>query len=171
LQAQAGARVATHTWWAGIGPSVPTKSVSYRTVALAGLRLGYPIPLPRHHLFPLDSFWEYEIEVPQVFVIVQPASAVAIGGAPIGFRFVTLGHARIRPFIGGLASVLYASRNIPEGASRLNFSPEGEVGVTVGRDPRHSWNVELRYIHISNASIFRHNPGVNGLLFMLGWTR
>lgn len=159
------------TLWAGGGPSVPTGSVSYRTAAFASL--AYTIPLHFWHFGQhdglLDGFWEYQTELP-VYAIFQKRTALAIGYTPIGFRYVMHAHRRIRPFIGGLAGLLYATRSIPDGASRFNFSPQAEIGVSIGARAHHLWNIEMRYAHISDAGLHHPNPGLNTLLVLAGYT-
>jgi hypothetical protein len=162
-------RVPTTAWFAGGGPSVPTASVGYRTLGFAAFHLAYPIPLPHRSDWIADGFWEYQMEIP-LYAVIQIKSAVAIGYTPIGFRYVTRAHRRVRPFVGGYAGMLFATSSVPEVGSRLNFSPQGEVGVEIGAGPRRAWQIEMRYVHISNAGLFHPNPGVNSLLFLLGRT-
>jgi len=159
------------TLWMGGGPSVPTGSVSYRTAAFASL--GYVTPLHFWHFGQhtgfLDGFWEYQTEFP-VYAVFQKHMALAIGYTPIGFRYVMHAHQRIRPFIGGLAGLLYATRNIPDGASRFNFSPQAEIGLSMGNESHRIWNLEVRYIHISDAGLHHPNPGLNTVLVLAGYT-
>ena len=155
----------------GAGPSVPTSSVSYRTAAFAAL--GYSTPLRFWHFGRndgwLDGFWEYQTEIP-VYAVFQKHSAVAIGYTPIGFRYVMHAHQRFRPFIGGLAGMLYSNRRIPDGAFRLNFSPQAEIGLSFGSRSHQFWNIEMRYAHISDAGLHHPNPGVNTILVLAGYT-
>jgi hypothetical protein len=154
-----------------MGPSVPTSSVSYRTAAFASL--GYSVPLHFWYFGRndgwLDGFWEYQTEIP-VYAVFQKHSAFAIGYTPIGFRYVMHAHQRIRPFIGGLAGLLYATRRIPDGASRFNFSPQAEIGLSIGSHAHQFWNIEMRYAHISDAGLHHPNPGVNTILLLAGYT-
>lgn len=159
------------TVWMGGGPSVPTGSVSYRTAAFASL--AYTVPLHFWHFGQhtglLDGFWEYQTEFP-LYAVFQTHSAVAIGYTPIGFRYVMHAHQRVRPFIGGLAGLLVASHRIPDGASRFNFSPQAEIGVSIGSRAHRIWNVEMRYAHISDAGLHHPNPGLNTILLLAGYT-
>lgn len=157
-------------WWGG-GPSVPTQSVSFRSLGFAALRYSTPLRFGgfgKHDGF-LDGFWEYQTEL-TTYAVFQQQSAVALGYSPIGFRYVMRAHRRVRPFIGGLAGLLYASQPIPEIATRFNFSPQAEFGMTVGNDVHGSWSMEVRYAHISNAGISHPNPGINSILFLAGYT-
>lgn len=159
------------TLWMGGGPSIPTGSVSYRSLGFVSL--AYSTPLRCQHFGEhdglLDGFWEYQTEIP-VYAVFQRQPSLAIGYSPIGFRYVMHAHNRVRPFIGGLAGMLYATRRIPNGASRFNFSPQAEFGVSVGSGAHRVWNIELRYEHISDAGLHHPNPGLNSVLFLAGYT-
>ncbi|MGD0830199.1 MAG: acyloxyacyl hydrolase [Terracidiphilus sp.] len=57
------------------------------------------------------------------------------------------------------------------GTSVINFTPQVGAGVNVFNRPKHSINLALKAIHISNASLGDHNPGLNQTLqFSLGYS-
>jgi hypothetical protein len=43
----------------------------------------------------------------------------------------------------------------------INFTPQVGVGVNIFNRPKHSVNFAIKAIHISNASLGDHNPGLN----------
>jgi hypothetical protein len=45
--------------------------------------------------------------------------------------------------------------------SVINFTPQVGAGVNIFNRPRHSANIAMKVIHISNASLGDHNPGLN----------
>lgn len=159
------------TLWFGGGPSIPTGSVSYRSVGFIALSYSTPLRFwwfgQRDGLF--DGFWEYRSELP-LYAVFENKTALGIGYTPIGFRYIMRAHRRIRPFVGGLAGMLYASERIPDGAAQYNFSPQAEFGVSVGNSVHGSWSVEARYVHISDAGLHHPNPGINSVLILAGYT-
>jgi hypothetical protein len=60
--------------------------------------------------------------------------------------------------------MLGTSENVPIGGSQFNFTPQAGVGFTfdVGNDRRAV--VGVKWHHISNASLYRNNPGRDSIL-------
>lgn len=154
------------TIWVGAGPSIPTPTVGFRRVLMASVQMGYPM-----HPFGgrLPGHWDYEMELP-VLLVSQHPTALAVSASPIGFRYTGRAGHRLRPFVGGMAGVVYSSEPVPSRASRLNFSPQAEFGFDWGRRQDRGWSAAIRYIHISNAGLNHPNPGLNSLLFIVGYS-
>ncbi len=87
------------------------------------------------------------------------------------YNFVRQGRWRAG-FLAGVGAVI-TDTELPEGTSRLNFSPQ--VGAALQRRITSDFGiaVEYRFIHISNASLAERNPGLNSHAGMLGlvWRR
>ncbi len=64
--------------------------------------------------------------------------------------------------------MLGSTHNVPADGSQFNFTPQAGFGVTfdVGQDRR--WIVGVRWHHISNASLYQHNPGRDSVLMYTG---
>jgi len=57
------------------------------------------------------------------------------------------------------------------GTSVINFTPQAGAGVNVFNRPNHSVNFAMKVIHISNATLGDHNPGLNQTLqFSAGYS-
>jgi len=57
------------------------------------------------------------------------------------------------------AGLMATSENIPIDGSKFNFTPRAGVGVTVAVSDHVRWIVGAGWHHISNANVFRDNPG------------
>jgi hypothetical protein len=94
------------------------------------------------------------------------------GFTPIDLKWNFTRGRRVVPFAEVAAGLLWTNVNIPPGdTSQLNFTPGGGGGmhIFVKRDRAITWT--LRAVHISNASLGNHNPGVNASVqASLGYT-
>lgn len=91
---------------------------------------------------------------------------VAEGMSPVGFQWNFRPRTRLQPFVVGHGGYLYSSKSIPvDGAGSFNFTFDLGAGVEWFRTARHSWRIEYRYHHISNAGTTNQDPGIdNGVL-------
>lgn len=78
---------------------------------------------------------------------------------------------KIVPYFLAAGGVIWSTDYVPPGnTSKINFTESPGVGLQYFVRPRRSINCELRAAHLSNASLGRHNPGVNSsLLFSVGY--
>jgi len=79
---------------------------------------------------------------------------------------------KIVPFAGVDGGVLLTTRDMPEpDTSVVNFASGVEFGAHFFRSEKHAITLTGHVLHISNASIGNHNPGLNTTLhFRLGYT-
>jgi hypothetical protein len=115
--------------------------------------------------------FEYAVEVIPLFVVFQQQERTA------GFAFTPLlmkwdclkpdGQPRMFLEIG--AGTAFTSSPVPIGASRFNFTPQTGIGFYFGSRTNRAVSLELKYIHISNAGLYRHNPGINTVHILLGY--
>ena len=77
------------------------------------------------------------------------------------------------PFVQAGSGMLFTTEQVPAGTSRFNFTPQGGFGLYWFQWPRTAITMGVRYHHISNAEITRHNPRRNSLFFLAGisWWR
>jgi lipid A 3-O-deacylase len=69
------------------------------------------------------------------------------------------------PYFLAQTGYLWSSRNVPAGdTSQDNFLSGAGVGLHHFFRPGRSINIGLRALHLSNASIGNHNPGINATL-------
>lgn len=79
---------------------------------------------------------------------------------------------RVVPFFEAIGGVILTNKDFPPGdTASINFNSGAGIGVNVFTRERRSISFDVRALHISNASIGNHNPGVNaGLQFTIGYT-
>jgi hypothetical protein len=84
------------------------------------------------------------------------------GAMPVILKWNFTSRRRIVPFAEVLGGLLWTKVNIPPGdTSQINFTPGGGGGMHMFIKPNHAITWTLRIVHISNASLGNHNPGVN----------
>jgi hypothetical protein len=79
---------------------------------------------------------------------------------------------KLAPFFKAIGGVVFTNKNFPPGdTAQVNFNSGAGVGVNVFTRKTRSVAFDVRALHISNASIGNHNPGINASLqFTLGYT-
>jgi lipid A 3-O-deacylase len=111
---------------------------------------------------------EYAIDVIPVFVVLQQGGEVyGAGISPVALKWNFRPRRRIIPYVEAGSGAVFTNEPTPPGTSRTNFITSGAVGAHFLR-PGHSWNIEVRYMHISNAGIARSNPGLNAIQLRVG---
>jgi lipid A 3-O-deacylase len=88
-----------------------------------------------------------------------------IGVNPLILKWnFTSGHKTV-PYFLAQTGFLWSSRNVPPGdTSQDNFVSGAGIGLHHFFRPDRSFNIDLRALHLSNASIGNHNPGINASL-------
>jgi lipid A 3-O-deacylase len=115
--------------------------------------------------------FEYAVEVITLFLVFQQTTRTA------GFSFTPLlmkwdclrTNGQPRMFLEVGAGMAFTSSQVPIGASRFNFTPQTGIGFYFGSRTNRAASLELKYIHISNAGLYRHNPGINTVDILLGF--
>lgn len=74
----------------------------------------------------------------------------------------------LHPVVRAGAGILYASREVPPGETRLNFSLLVGIGVDFDISKRIQLAPEYRLHHVSNANTGPVNPGINNHTFIFG---
>jgi lipid A 3-O-deacylase len=79
---------------------------------------------------------------------------------------------KIAPFAGADGGVIFTSKDMPQpDTAVVNFASGVEFGAHFFRSEKHAITLSGHVLHISNASIGNHNPGLNTTLhFRLGYT-
>ncbi len=145
----AGWTAGGHTAWGG------TRSGSYEL----GGRFGYIIT-KEHGPGWLHGNLEYVVDVVPVFILPQPnKTAYGFGVNPVIFRWNFTKPRKISPHFEMGAGLLFTNTEIPTGASNHNYTPQGRIGVNIFLKEKRAVSLDLRFVHISNASSARFNPG------------
>jgi hypothetical protein len=99
-----------------------------------------------------------------------PAHAVyGVGLLPLGFAFHFRRHARVQPFADAHGGIIASTEPVPvdaPDATGLNFLFDFGAGIRWKLGNRRAISFGYKFLHISNASTTRFNPGVdNNVLF------
>jgi hypothetical protein len=111
---------------------------------------------------------EYAVDAVPAFLVFQPtdtAYGAAVNPVALIWNFDT--HGRVVPYIDLGGGVLFTNKQVPPGTSGINFTTDGAVGLRF-LTRKASWNVDVRFLHISNASLADVNPGINTVELRLG---
>jgi hypothetical protein len=152
--------------WTGGGNAVPG-GTNDTQVWNAGARYGWIVTDP-HLPGLMRGRFEFAVDVVPAFVVFQRANTAFGGGVnPIGFKwiFVTRGH--VAPFMELNGGTLITTHEVPTRTSQENFTTGAAFGMYFFR--QHTWSVDVRYMHISNAGLTVPNPGVNTVQVRLGF--
>ena len=78
----------------------------------------------------------------------------------------------VSPYVAAVGGIMFSSRQLPApDTSQVNFTSGAELGLQWFHRPRRSWDFAVKIYHLSNASLGRFNPGINGAVqFMVGYT-
>jgi lipid A 3-O-deacylase len=152
--------------WAGGGHSV-SGGRGDTGVFNAGLRYGWILTGP-HLPGLLRGRLEYAVDAVPVFFVFQPANtAYGAGFDPLGLKWNFLRRGRFSPYLELCGGTLFTDHNVPTGTNTVNFTDQAALGVHI-LGAKHNVNLELRYMHISNAGLATPNPGVNTVQLRLG---
>src|SRR5271155_3647660 len=77
---------------------------------------------------------------------------------------------KVVPYFELGGGTLFTNDNVPPGTSRVNFTSSGALGLHF-LGSKYNMSAELRFMHISNASLANLNPGINTLQLRLGFGR
>ena len=120
---------------------------------------------------PLRGRFEYAVDVVPVFLLTQRTNtAYGIGLNPFALKWNFANRRNIAPYVDLGGGVLLSNTQVPPGTSRVNFTPQGAIGVHFLRS-KYNWSAELRFMHISNAGLATPNPGINTLQVRIGFGR
>ena len=137
-----------------------------------GARLGRVLTHPSGPGF-LNGSLEWNAEV-LPFHQFYGRGETATGGIvnPLVVKWNFVGARRVSPFFEVIGGAIFTNKDFPPGdTSTINFNSGAGVGVNIFRGSNRSIAFDVRALHISNASIGNHNPGVNASLqFTLGYT-
>jgi lipid A 3-O-deacylase len=152
--------------WTGGGHSVAGGTGATGVFNL-GLRYGWVLTDPHGPSFLKGSF-EYAVDAVPIFLVFQPANtAYGVGVNPLNLKWDFVPRGNVLPYFELGGGTLFTTHHVPAGTSSVNFTSGAALGAHfLGIEI--NWNLELRYMHISNAGLASRNPGVNTLQVRLG---
>ncbi len=152
--------------WTGGGHSV-SGGTSNIGVWNVGLRYGWILTRPHGPGF-LKGRFEYAVDAVPAFLVFQRANtAYGAGINPLNLKWNFATRGRIVPYFELSGGTLFTTHEVPARTSTLNFTPGAALGTHFLGD-KHSWSLEVRYLHISNAGLASLNPGINTVQVRLG---
>jgi hypothetical protein len=153
--------------WTGGGHGI-NGSQSGTGVWNLGLRYGLVLTAPHGPGF-LRGRLEYALDVVPAWVIVQKTNTAYGGGVnPFAFKWIMTTPRKVKPYFEIEGGTLFTNTKVPEGTSQINFTTSGALGLHIPRE-NHTYSVEVRFMHISNAGMSNPNPGINTIQVRLGW--
>ena len=152
--------------WTGGGHSVAggTRDIS---VWNAGVRYGWILTAP-HGPGLLNGRFELAVEAVPAFVVFQRANtAYGAGVNPVVLKWIFATRGRVAPYLELNGGTLFTTHEVPPGTSTINFTSGAAFGLHFLGE--HTWSVDVRYMHISNAGLTSPNPGINTVQMRLGF--
>ena len=155
--------------WTGGGHGL-NGSTATTGVWNVGLRYGWILTGPVGPGFLRGQF-EFAVDVVPVFLVIQKYdNAYGFGLNPFALKWNFTKPRKIVPYFELGGGTLFTNDNVPAGTSRVNFTTSGALGLHFLRS-KYNFSAELRFMHISNASLANLNPGINTLQLRLGFGR
>lgn len=118
--------------------------------------------------------FEYAADIMPVYVVDIRQGGWVYGGGfnPVVLKFNFVANTRIIPFAEADGGVLFSAQQIPQpDTSQVNFMSGVQGGVHYFVKEKRAITFSTQVIHISNASLGNHNPGINASVhFLLGYT-
>jgi hypothetical protein len=169
--AQAGPEDGGHELqvWTGGGHGLNGSTANSEVWNLGG-RYGWILTGPIGPGFLRGQF-EYAVDVVPAFVVVQRGkTAYGFGLNPFALKWNFTKAHKVVPYFELGGGTLFTNTDVPPGTSRVNFTSSGALGLHFLRS-KYNWSAELRFMHISNASLANLNPGINTLQVRVGFGR
>jgi hypothetical protein len=91
---------------------------------------------------------------------------------PLVAKWNFTGGKTVSPYFAAVGGIVFSPKQLPApDTSQVNFTSGAEMGLQWFRQSKNSWDFSLKIYHLSNASLGRLNPGINGAVqFMVGYT-
>jgi len=155
--------------WSGGGHSV-SGGTGNTGVWNLGFRYGWILTRPHGPGF-LKGRFEAAVDAVPVFMVFQPANtAYGVGVNPVNLKWNFATRDSLAPYLELSGGALFTNNEVPSLTSKENFTS----GIALGTHflgQKYNCSLELRYMHISNAGLSSHNPGLNTLQVRLGLGR
>ena len=130
---------------------------------LMGARVAHVVSGPRGPGF-LRGNLEVSGEFLPVFLVDQGDTSYGASATLLARHFFAPGS-RGRPYVVLGFGVLGTADEVPEGQTRLNFTPQIGLGFAYSLDERFVFYFDYRIHHISNGGRKQPNPGINSSAF------
>ncbi len=149
----------------GIGMDI-FGSVEAHDLALTKIHFGWELD----RVYCADSWFQGQIGLFNEFIAggqYDPEGAYLLGLSPIiQYRLTRWGA--VQPFIEGGGGIMATDIGAPDLGSVFEFYQQMGVGLLWRQSDRFAVTTQVRFAHISNASLKDPNRGVNELLVFVG---
>jgi hypothetical protein len=133
-----------------------------------GVRYGFILTAPHGPGF-LRGRLEYAVDAVPVFWVFQKTNtAYGVGLNPFALKWALDTRRSVVPYFEVGGGALFTNTNVPEGASRINFTTSSALGLHFLRS-KYNISTEVRFMHISSAGLANLNPGINTIQFRVGF--
>jgi hypothetical protein len=143
-----------HEIWDGVGDI---------QVYIVGVRVGRVVSGPRGPGF-LRGNLEVAGEFLPVFLVDQETTSYGASATFLARHFFAP-DSQWRPYGVVGFGVLGTADEVPEGQTRLNFTPQIGLGISYASSERFVFYFDYRIHHISNGGRKQPNPGINSSAF------
>jgi hypothetical protein len=91
---------------------------------------------------------------------------------PLIAKWNFTGGKTVSPYLAAVGGIVFSPHQLPApNTSQVNFTSGAELGAQWFHRPKQSWDFGVKIYHLSNASLGRYNPGINGAVqFMVGYS-
>jgi len=93
---------------------------------------------------------------------------MASAGLVLLYYIGDFGRSRFRPYIESGCHIIYSDFQVPGQGLRFNFNPQGGVGAEFQVTEKHWFYLSFRIQHISNASLYPENAGIDSVAITVG---
>lgn len=122
----------------------------------------------------LRGDFEWAVDMLPVFEVFAVNQQNIYGGSfvPAIWQWNFTSGKRIVPYFAAQGGILFTKEDVPPGdTSPVNFTSGAKIGIHYLTKRHQALLMEMSVLHISNASLGRHNPGYNGsLIFSIGYS-
>lgn len=161
------------TWdvgvWAGGGTGVGARS--HTQFFNTGFRFGR-VMTDYHGQGWYRGNFAFAVDLIPVYYVFQEKAIYGGSFNPVLLKWNFASRRRVSAFAEAGGGVLFTTSEVPEGdTSRVNFTPQGGMGLHYFTRERQAVTFTGKWVHISNAGLSDPNPGINSAFqFTLGYT-
>jgi lipid A 3-O-deacylase len=113
----------------------------------------------------------FAVDVIPVYYVFQEKAIYGGGANPVLLKWNFASQRRIAAFAEAGGGLLFTTSEVPEGTSKVNFTPQGALGMHMFTGDREAVTITGRWVHVSNAGLTDPNPGINSSLqFTVGYS-
>ncbi len=120
----------------------------------------------------LRGNFEFALEVLPYYSVYQEGdNAFGASFTPVILKYNFIHHGKVKPFATIAGGLLITNHDVPQNTNNLNFTPQGGFGIHYLTSPKRAITGEIKYVHVSNASLANQNSGINASIhFTIGYT-